>query len=92
MAESKFSGVLAKLREQPKELPEEVSETVETPTVRGRGRPSGKRSNPDYQPTTILIRKQTKKSAARLLEDKNDERDLSELIDDLLVEWVEQNS
>jgi hypothetical protein len=92
MAESKFRNVLSKLRDKPQELPEEVSEPVETPMVRGRGRPSGKRSNPDYQPTTILLRKQTKKSASRLLEDKNDERDLSELIDDLLVEWVEQNS
>ena len=29
--------------------------------LKGRGRPAGKRSNPDTEPTTVLLRKQTKR-------------------------------
>jgi hypothetical protein len=60
--------------------------------VRGKGRPPGKRSDPDYQPTTVLLRQQTKKMANRLLEDGNTGQDLSELIEQLLLEWIQQAS
>jgi hypothetical protein len=63
---------------------------VETP--RGKGRPPGKRSDPDYQPTTVLLRKHTKKTASRLLEDIGTGKDLSELIEQLLTGWIQQNS
>jgi hypothetical protein len=59
---------------------------------RGRGRPPGKRSDPDYQPTTVLIRKHTKKTAARLLEDTDSGQDLSDLIEQLLMEWIQQHA
>jgi hypothetical protein len=87
--ESKFSGVLAKLKQPP--VPQE-SIPIETSLSRGRGRPPGKRSDPDFQPTTVLLRKQTKKTATRLLEDQNTGQDLSELIEDLLTEWIQQHS
>jgi hypothetical protein len=60
--------------------------------VRGKGRPPGKRSDPDYQPTTVLLRKRTKKTAARLLEDTNVEQDLSDLIEQLLTEWIQKHT
>jgi hypothetical protein len=60
--------------------------------TRGRGRPPGKRSDPDYQPTTVLLRKQTKKAATRLLEDQDTGQDLSELIEELLTGWIQQRS
>jgi hypothetical protein len=90
--QSKFTGVLAKLRQRPAE---EQSVAVPTPSVeaepvRGRGRPPGKRSDPDYQPTTVLLRKNTKKTATRLLEDTNAAHDLSDLIERLLTEWIQQ--
>ena len=59
--------------------------------VRGKGRPLGKRSDPDYQPTTVLLRQQTKRMANRLLEDGNTGQDLSELIEQLLIEWIQQS-
>jgi hypothetical protein len=92
--QSKFSGVLAKLKQRSAETqpPAEPTPPLGTEPVRGRGRPPGKRSDPDYQPTTVLIRKQTKKTAARLLEDTNAAHDLSDLIEQLLAEWIQKHS
>ena len=55
-----------------------------------RGRPAGKRSNPSYEPTTLLLRKETKKRASRLLEDIGNRQDLSDLSEQLLSNWIEQ--
>jgi hypothetical protein len=92
--QSKFSGVLAKLKQRPiaQQSPALPTPPLGTEPVRGRGRPPGKRSDPDYQPTTVLLRKQTKKTAARLLEDTNAEQDLSDLIEQLLGEWIQKQS
>ena len=91
---SKFSGVLATLKQR---SGEEQPARLQTPpreaeTLRGRGRPPGKRSDPDYQPTTVLLRKHTKKTATRLLEDTNAAHDLSDLIEQLLSEWIHQHT
>ena len=93
--ESKFSGALAKLKQRPTSqstAPRAARSVPEATSVRGKGRPPGKRSDPDYQPTTVLLRKQTKKTASRLLEDANTGQDLSELIEQLLTEWIRQQS
>jgi hypothetical protein len=87
--QSKFTGLLAKLKQPPTERP---AAPMETPNVRGRGRPPGKRSDPDYQPTTVILRKHTKKTATRLLEDSNTGQDLSDLIEQLLTEWIRRYS
>jgi hypothetical protein len=64
--------------------------------AKGVGRPNGKRSDPNYQATTVLLRKATKKKATRLLEDMGEDmkerQDLSELLEKLLGEWVEKNT
>jgi hypothetical protein len=60
------------------------------PTVKaGRG---GKRSDPGYSPTTFFVRKDTKRKAARLLEDMDSEQDLSDLVQQLLAQWVTEHS
>ena len=64
----------------------------QTGSPKGRGRPAGKRSNPDYEPTTVLLRKKTKRRASRLLEDTDSNYDLSELIESLLNEWISRLS
>jgi hypothetical protein len=88
--QSKFVGVLAKLKQRPaEESTAPPTPPVGTEPVRGRGRPPGKRSDPDYQPTTVLLRKQTKKTANRLLEDTNAAHDLSDLIEQLLTDWIQ---
>ena len=92
--QSKFSGVLAKLKQRQEE-PQSTAlppRPLGTDTLRGRGRPPGKRSDPDYQPTTVLLRKHTKKTAARLLEDINSGQDLSDLIEQLLGEWIQKQT
>jgi hypothetical protein len=91
---SKLSGALAKLKQRPAKqpaAPPSASPRAVEP-VRGKGRPPGKRSDPDYQPTTVLLRQQTKKTANRLLEDGSTGQDLSELIEQLLTEWIQQQS
>ena len=92
--QSKFSSVLATLKHR---VGEEPSPTLPVPPVgsapvRGRGRPPGKRSDPDYQPTTVLLRKHTKKTATRLLEDTNAAHDLSDLLEQLLTEWIQRHT
>lgn len=92
--QSKFSGALAKLNQRPPEQPAEQS-TITAPSAeltRGKGRPPGKRSDPDYQPTTVLLRKQTKKTATRQLEDAATGQDLSDLIEQLLTNWIHQKA
>jgi len=93
--QSKFSGALAKLNQRPAEAPLTENDLVPAVTpiseeLKSKGRPHGKRSNPDYQPTTVLLRKQTKKIAARRLEDSGSGKDLSDLIEQLLSEWIQQ--
>jgi hypothetical protein len=91
--QSKFTGVLAKLKQRPIEPHATVEPASPQGTqVRGRGRPPGKRSDPDYQPTTVLIRKQTKRTASRMLEDINAGQDLSDLIEQLLGEWIQKHA
>jgi hypothetical protein len=86
-------NALAKRKQQPaKQLTaRQPAPPMAAEPVRGKGRPPGKRSDPDYQPTTVLLRHQTKKMANRLLEDGNTRQDLSELIEQLLVEWIQQS-
>jgi hypothetical protein len=92
--QSKFSGVLAKLKHRQDETQSTAlpAPSVSSEPVRGRGRPPGKRSDPDFQPTTVLLRKNTKKTASRLLEDTNAGRDLSDLIEQLLTEWIQKQA
>jgi len=53
----------------------------------------GKRSDPEYSPTTFFIKKVTKRKAAQLLlEDANAAQDLSDLVEQLLAEWVLERS
>jgi hypothetical protein len=90
--ESKFSGALAKLKRPASPPAATRPEQPPRETAPSRGRPPGKRSDPDYQPTTVLLRKQTKKTASRLLEDTGAGQDLSELIEQLLAEWIQQQT
>jgi hypothetical protein len=90
MAEqSKFAGALARLKQPPAEpLPEEPAVPS---SGGGKGRPpTGKRSDPAWNRYTVLMRKATHKRASRRLEDLDTGQDLSELVDQLLTEWLER--
>jgi hypothetical protein len=55
------------------------------------GRPKGKRSNPDYEQVTAYIRKGTYKATKRALLDDASERQFSELVQELLEQWLQQD-
>ncbi len=53
------------------------------------GRPPGKSSNRAYGRRTVLLKKQTIKTAERLWEDLEPEKDFSDLVEQLLVKFIE---
>lgn len=56
---------------------------------RGRGRPPGKKSDPDYTTLTVYVRKKTIKAIKKNLIDLD--MDASELVETLLQRWIEEN-
>lgn len=53
-----------------------------------RGRPAGKRSDPAFIGFTTYIRKQTHRSVKRALLDEPEDIELSELVEELLNDWL----
>lgn len=76
----------------PADVPVEVlepSSREEAPAAtRNRGRPRGKRSQNDYVQTSVYVRKQTHREVKLALLQSDDARDFSELVDELLVRWL----
>jgi hypothetical protein len=87
--ESKFAGTLKRLRRMPEEREGEnpILITPDQPRQISQ-RSSGKRSDPAWSPITILMRKSVKRNVRRRLEDEEQGRDLSTLIDELLTAWL----
>lgn len=92
---SKF-GAIRNVRQDPPRLPEstdsEQAVLLEPTPISTKGRPAGKRSNPEFEPTTIFLRKATKKTANRTLEDSGIRQDLSELVEELLQGWISERA
>ena len=62
-------------------------------TKGGKGRPAtGKKSNEEYCQTTISIRKETRKRVKQALLDAETGQDVSDLVEELLVKWLESQS
>jgi hypothetical protein len=75
---------------QAEATPEPVNEPE--PEAKQRGRPRGKKSDPEYVSAIAYIKKKTHLQVKRLLLDKEelgDKQDFSELVQDLLDFWVE---
>jgi hypothetical protein len=86
--ESKFTGTLKRLRKAEKGTnPATPVQSLSQPGQAPQ-RVSGKRSDPEWRSVTILMRKSVKKSVRRRLEDEEQGRDLSTLIDELLTRWL----
>jgi hypothetical protein len=93
MAEkSKFDGALGRLNKRPAMTGDGPPAASAAIVSTGKGRPLGKRSDPEFSPTTFFVRKDTKRKAARLLEDQDAGKDLSDLVEQLLAQWISQNS
>ena len=59
---------------------------------RGRGRPRGKRSDPNFEQITDYIRKQTHQGVKIALLQEGRSQEFSELVEDLLAEWLQTRS
>ena len=80
---SKFTRALGALKQS----------KADAPPRTGNARPVGKRSDPEYSPTTFFVRKDTKRKASHLLlDDVDGKTDLSDLVEQLLAKWVDERS
>jgi len=60
-------------------------------TGQGRGRPiSGKRSNPEYRLFSHYLKRKTQRAAVAKLMAKDDGKDLSDVLQELLERWVKE--
>jgi len=88
MAESKFAGIFQhSLPEEPRaaERAENRAAGLKTP-----GRPPGKRSDPEYKQYSVLLKRQTHRQVTSILRDQEGGPDVSELLQQLLENWLEQ--
>ena len=75
------------------EIAQQLHGTEPEPEISSkRGRPPGKRSNPNFERLTVLVKKSTRKDAQRLWEDTEHGRDMSELVERLLVNFVREHN
>jgi hypothetical protein len=89
MSESKFAGTLKRLKKTPEAAPEEKPSL--SPSIQQRPRAGhyrGKRSDPQWANITILMRRSVKRDVRRRLEDAGEGKDISDLIDQLLTDWL----
>lgn len=95
MAEKRKFAALADLHRLPPEqdapqVIEEQAPTTPPPDLgRGRGRPAtGKRSNPEWKLYSHFLKKRTQRAAAARLQAEEDGRDLSDVLQELLENWL----
>ena len=88
---SKFQRVIdaAKNREDTAVKPAPL---VVSTKRRGRGRPPGKRSNPDFEQVTAYIRKHTHQGVKIALLQEGKGQEFSELVEGLLAKWLNARS
>src|SRR4051794_31262567 len=103
MVESKFSGIFDAAqptaatveRQDIIPSPERGEKRLGTRTKQparqaGPGRPPGKSSDPEWEQTTVQLKRATKKAARALLIAHDDGQDLSEVLQELLDQWVKK--
>lgn len=94
MAEKRKFAALAELHRQPveaeaAEAPMSVPPALEPQAEKGRGRPAtGKRSNPDWKLYSHFLKRRTQRAAVLRLQAQDDQRDLSDVLQELLENWL----
>lgn len=76
----------------PVATPERSQEMPGESNTSRRGRPRGKRSNPDFEQVTAYIRSRTHRDVKIALLREGDGREFSELIEELLTTWVKSRT
>ena len=71
-----------------KKSPPPIVEPEPEPEPVKRGRPLGKRSNPDFEQVTAYVRSQTYRQTKIALLQQSELEDFSELVEELLTEWL----
>ena len=91
MGKYDLTGIRERQEEEPAAPP-----TVRPARVAVRPAPAvrepGKRSNPEFSRTTVYMRDSTKLKAVRLLQDRGEDRDLSDLIESLVSGWTSKHT
>jgi hypothetical protein len=82
MAQSKFGAILGRKREEADTLAHGMEK-------RKRGRPSGKRSNPEYAQVTAYIPR-VLHDEVKILLIRDGGKEFSELVAELLAEWMQK--
>jgi hypothetical protein len=98
VADKRKFAALAELHRQ---LPEEaeapataiepmpIPAAVTPEAAKGRGRPpTGKRSNPDWKLYSHFLKRKTQRAAVARLQADDDGRDLSDVLQELLEDWL----
>lgn len=86
---SKFAGVLRAAKGDEIQTEESGPKLI----TASRGRPKGKRSDPAFEQVTAYVRKETYRSTKMALLQADDNRDFSQLVEDLLFAYLRtQNS
>jgi hypothetical protein len=93
MAEKRKFAALAHLNQAVEELPAPAppapaTEVPAAPPEKGRGRASGKRSDPEYKLYAHYLRRKTQRAAVARLQELDDGRDLSDVIEELISKWL----
>lgn len=95
---SKFKNILDAANQPPE--PETVKKKTKTikkspplivdekPEPVKKGRPKGKRSNPDFEQVTAYVRSKTYRQTKIALLQQEELEDFSELVEELLTEWL----
>lgn len=87
MAKSKFEMVLSQRKMANSELALETPPILEKAAHRGRGRPPGKRTNPDYQQVTVYLPRALHDDVKiKLIQEGR--KEFSELVENLLINWL----
>jgi hypothetical protein len=93
----KFAALAELHRQLPEEAetPATVMEPIPIPAAvvseaaKGRGRPpTGKRSNPDWKLYSHFLKRKTQRAAVARLQADDDGRDLSDVLQELLENWL----
>ena len=88
--QSKYAQTIASIRQQAAE-PSDAPASASAEPVRGKGRPPGKRSDPAWKLYSHFLKKQTHREVTNILRNEENGRDLSDVLEQLLEEWLIQH-